>query len=188
MGKKHFEYFQNLAEKFDKKRKRHSYYWDSVTQYFSYFAHEDYSVLEIGSATGELLNALPGSRKVGIDFSPKMVQIATEKYPNLEFHTMDAEDIQLDEKFDLIVISNLVEQLEDVQAVFEQLRKVSHSYTKVVVHYYNFLWEPILKLSEKIGLKTYVPNPNWLSKYDVENLLYLAGFDVYRTTIKTPLP
>jgi glycosyltransferase involved in cell wall biosynthesis len=51
------------------------------------------------------------------------------------------------------------------------------------------VWEPILKLAEKLGLKTRWPDQNWLSMDDIENLLYLCGFEVFRrgTDILMPL-
>jgi hypothetical protein len=97
-------------------------------------------------------------------------------------------NIQLEKKYDVIIISNLVGYLDDVQAVFDQLKKVCHSQTKIIVSYYNKLWEPLLKLGEGLGLKTKTPEQNWLTQQDINNLLYLAGFDVYRKNRRMLLP
>lgn len=186
--KNSIEYFDSIAPLRQKKRKLNSYYWKDITQYCNYFAHDDFNVLEIGCGTGELLHKIKGKRKVGIDFSPKMIDVAKGQFPDIEFHIMSAEDIKLDEKFDMIILSNIIGYLDDVQEVFNQLKKVCHINTKIIVTYYNFLWEPLLKFGEKIGLKTRTPLLNWLSEKDINNLLYLSGFSVYRNTKRMLIP
>jgi SAM-dependent methyltransferase len=182
------EYFEKQAERRANTRKKHSYYWNDITYFCNYFAHDDLSILEVGCGTGELLNDIKGKRKVGVDFSRAMIDMAKKQYPALEFHCMAAENITLDEKFDLIILSNLIGHLEDVQKVLEALHKYCHPRTKIIVTYHNYLWEPLLKLAEAIGLKTKTNNLNWLGMNDLNNILYLSGFDVYRSSRRMLLP
>ncbi len=182
------DYFDRLAEKQSSGRRKHSYYWNEIISYCNYFAHDENSVLEIGCGTGELLNALKGKRKTGIDISPKMIGIAKRRFPELDLKVMAAEDISIDEKFDTIVLSNLIGYSDDIQLIFEKLHTVCHERTKIIVTYYNHLWEPLLKFGEILGLKTKTPNQNWLTKIDIRNLLLLAGFDVYRETRRMIFP
>lgn len=182
------QYFERVAATRPKKRKLNAYYWDEITKYCEYFSHEDYAVLEIGCGTGELLNGIKGKSKTGIDFSSSMIKIASEQFPSIDFKVGTAENIDIEHKFDLIIISNLIGYLEDVEAVFKQMHKVCHERTKIIVTYYNYLWEPILTLGEKIGLKTPAPKQNWLTIQDINNLLYTAGFDVYRNTRRMICP
>src|SRR5258706_13832648 len=95
-------------------------------EYCNYFSYPEYSILEIGVGTGELLNKIKGKRKVGIDFSEKIIERAREQFPSLEFHVMAAEEISLNEKFDLIIGSNLIGYEDDLQMVVEQLEKVCY--------------------------------------------------------------
>jgi ubiquinone/menaquinone biosynthesis C-methylase UbiE len=182
------DYFNKVAQQRIAIRKRHSYYWNDITDYCNYFSHESLSVLEIGCGSGELLQKIKGTRKVGIDFSQAMIEKAQEQFPNIEFKVMSAEKIELNEKFDLIILSNLIGFADDVQIIFEQLHKVCHSRTRVIVTYYNHFWEPILKFFEFIGLKTKTPNQNWLTQNDIKNLLMLSGFDVYRRASRMIFP
>lgn len=149
---------------------------------------EGSSVLEIGCGTGELLNDLKSTNGVGIDFSAKMIEIARNNYPELTFIEMDAENLNLDYKFDYIILSDLIGYLDDVQLAFEKLHTVCHSKTKIVVTYYNFLWESTLKLGEKLKLKMREYHQNWLSKYDILNLLDLANFETIRSGAILLLP
>jgi len=116
-------------------------------RYCNYFSHDDISVHEEGCGTGQLLDGIHAKHKVGIDFSPATIAIAQEKYPTINFHVMEAENIQLNEKFDLIILSNLIGYLDDVQKVFKQLHTVCHPQTRIIITYYNYLWEPFLKLA-----------------------------------------
>ena len=147
-------------------------------------------MLEIGCGSGDLLAGIAGSKKVGIDFSESQIAWAKEKHgaKQIDFLVMDANNIQLTETFDYIIVSNMIGFLDDVQVVFEQLKKVSHANTKIIVQYYNSLWEPVLKLAEVIGLKTKTPTQNWLNTKDVNNLLFIAGFDVYRNSKRFIFP
>jgi 2-polyprenyl-3-methyl-5-hydroxy-6-metoxy-1,4-benzoquinol methylase len=173
-----------------KKRYINAYYWNEITQYIGYFAHEDSSVLEIGCGSGDLLAGIPASRKVGIDFSESFIDWARVKHHDsgISFIQMDANDIRLTDKFDLIILSNLIGFVDDIQHVFEQVRKCCHPNTKIIVQYYNSIWEPLIRFAETTGLKARTPLQNWLGINDINNLLYISGFDTYRNSKRLIFP
>jgi ubiquinone/menaquinone biosynthesis C-methylase UbiE len=181
-------YFNQQAPKRAKGSGLNAYYWRDIYQYVDYFIDEESSVLEIGCGTGELLHNLKAKKKTGIDFSEGMIQEAQTKYPDIQFITGEAENLDDSVKYDVIILSNLVGYLHDVQAVFTELNKVCHERSKIIVNYYSKLWEPALSVAEKLGLKTPGPQQNWLTQQDLNNLLYLAGFDVYRNNRRMLLP
>lgn len=187
--KTHKNYFDSIA-KLRKKRGLSAYYWNEISNYCNYFSHEDSSVLEIGCGSGDLLASIAGSKKTGIDLSDEYIAWAKDKHKDksIEFLVMDANNITLTETYDLIILSNLIGYVEDIERVFEQVRKVCHPNTKVIVQYYNSLWEPAIKLVEMIGLKKKTPVQNWLNSRDINNLLYVSGFDVYRNTKRFIFP
>jgi ubiquinone/menaquinone biosynthesis C-methylase UbiE len=174
------EFFNNFSQSRIEYRRKKKYYWNSITRQCGFFIHPDDSVIEIGCSTGELLNGINAKRKVGIDFSPGMISLAKQQFKEIEFYEMDAENIQISEKFDVVILSNLIGVLIDVQKVFKEIRKICHEHTKVIITYYNYFWEPMIHFAELIGIKKKLPKQNWLSKYDISNLLYLEGFEVYR--------
>lgn len=177
---KNLEYFNSVAHGWQKYRNSHSYYWKRITDYCNYFIHSEDSVLEIGCAAGDMIAAVNGGRKCGIDFCDPLLNQAKERYPHIEFQLMSAGEITLSEKFDVVILSNLIGLLDDVEHVFNQIHKVCHPNTRVIVTYHSSAWEPMIKLAEKIGIKRKMPQQNWLSNSDIINLLYLAGFDAYR--------
>lgn len=182
------EYFNNAAEGWLKYRRNRSYYWDSITDYCNYFIHPQNSVLEVGCGTGDLIGRVNGTRKVGIDFCEPLIAQAKSLQPDVEFHVMDARNISLDEKFDVVVLSNLTGFVDDIEVVFNQVRSVSHEKTRVIVTSYNRLWEPMIRFAEFIGIKRKTPQQNWLSIADLKNLLYLAGFETYRANSSMLIP
>jgi SAM-dependent methyltransferase len=148
-------------------------------------------VLEVGCGLGDLLASLGARQAVGVDASPRMIELARQRHPGLDLRVCDVEVDTLPEgPFDYIVLSDVVGHLEDVQQALERLRPLLAPDGRLVVTYYNFLWEPVLKLAERLGRKTPWPDQNWLSMNDIANLLRLAGFDVMRqgTDVLLPVP
>ncbi|GAB4253489.1 MAG: bifunctional class I SAM-dependent methyltransferase/glycosyltransferase family 2 protein [Vicingaceae bacterium] len=183
-----YNHFEKLASSYTKYRKRYKYYWNDIINYCNYYISDDETVLEIGCGTGETLAKLKGKRKVGIDYSKAMIDEAKKNHPDLEFHHMLAEEITLEEQFDVIVLTNVIGFFENVLDVLESLKKVCHRDTKIIISYYSILWEPILKFGEFIGIKKKSPQQNWLSAFDIQNLLYLADYESFRYTKRMLIP
>lgn len=186
------DFFDTVSDLLPKWRKRNRYYYQGISDYCRHVIPEGSSVLEIGCGHGDLLASVKPTRGLGIDLSPRMVAQAQKNHPGLEFRVGCAENLEFDETFDYILVSDLVGLLPDVQRVFKELRKVVSPDTRVVVTYYNYLWEPALKVAEWLRLRMTSPIQNWLPLSDIENLLYLAGFEVvkkgYRFLIPKRLP
>lgn len=188
MNEKNLDFFEAIAPERDKWKKKNSYYWEDVEKLCSFLIPENATVLEIGSGTGDLLACINARKKVGIDYSRNMIEIAKRKYSGINFMAMEAENLDFKEKFDYVILSNLIGYLEDIQKVFAELKKVCHPHSKVIVTYYNFLWQPVLNVAVMLNLRMKQPQQNWLSKQDIKNLLYLAGFDAFKEGERLLLP
>jgi 2-polyprenyl-3-methyl-5-hydroxy-6-metoxy-1,4-benzoquinol methylase len=183
------ERFDALAKKRQYWKDRNKYYYRNQEKYFRFLVCEGLSILELGCGTGELLNALKPKRGVGIDFSPEMVRIARERYPNIEFHTTDIEEIEgWGETFDLLIMSDVVGHLMDIEETFRRLHTFCRPDSRLIVSYYNFLWEPILKMGESLGQKMPQQHQNWLSSGDICNLLSLTHFQTVKTEFRLLVP
>lgn len=174
-------YFTSLAPSWARYRSHRAYYWRQITSFVSFYINPGQSVLEIGCAAGDLIAGVPGAQKVGVDFCPELIAQARVAHPDVEFHVMEAENLALDEKFDVILLSNLVGYLDDVEVVLDQVARLCHRQTRVIITSYNKMWEPLISFAELVGIKRKGPEQNWLSKDDVTNLLSLTGFETYRT-------
>ncbi len=182
------EYFNRLATKRDKWRKRNRFYHRTIEKYYSFTIPEGSRVLEIGSGTGELLHAVKPSYGVGIDFSQEMVNIAQAKFPDLHFICGDAESFEFKEQFDYIILSDLLSSLRDIQEVLRNLRHAVNAHTRVIISSFSYLWEPVLKLGEFLRIKHKLPNQNWLTQRDINNLLHLEEYETIKCERKLLLP
>ncbi len=157
-------------------KNQNRYYHRKIIDYYRFFVPPGSRVLEIGSGDGELLAALKPSRGLGLDASSRFVRLAKKKYADVEFIQDFGETFKLDEKFDYVILSGLVGHLYDVQAVLENLHQVCTPSTRVIIDYYNYLWEPALSLGSKLRLRMKQKIQNWLSLDDLQNLLQISGF------------
>ena len=89
--------------------------------------------------------------------------------------------LSLRTEFDYIILSDLVNDLWDVQRVFEQIAGACSPSTRIIINTYSRLWELPLAAARRVGLAAHVTGPNWLTTEDLENLLYLAGFELIRS-------
>ncbi len=145
-------------------------------------------VLEIGCAQGDLLAALKPASGLGVDFSGEMIERAKERHPELRFLRADARELELDEAFDVIILSDLVNDLWDVQEVLRRAARLSTPRTRVILNFFSYLWQPPLTLARKLGLaKPQLPQ-NWLTVEDVTGLLSLVDFEVIRRRSEVLLP
>jgi ubiquinone/menaquinone biosynthesis C-methylase UbiE len=173
-------HFDRLASEIDRWRRKSWYYHDEIERFAKFVIPPGSSVLELGSGTGELLAALRPSEGMGVDISPKMVEIARTRFPQLEFLVADAETLEPGRTFDYVVLSDLLGHLEDIWTTLRNLRRAVHSDSRVVITYYNYLWEPVLRLAEFLQQRTPLRLQNWLPLGDIENLLFLADFEVIK--------
>jgi SAM-dependent methyltransferase len=153
------------------------YYNDRLARLVRFSVPAGASVLDLGCGTGDLLASLEPRRGLGVDFSEEMLQLARERHAgsDLEFRLAEAETLELEETFDFILLGNLVGDLTDVQRVLARLPALCHPRTRVFVTHFNYLWSPLVRLAEKLGIKPRQREQNWLELADLENLMELAG-------------
>ncbi len=147
-------------------------------------------VLELGCGRGDLLAALKSSVGVGVDFSAEMLAQARQRHPELRFIQADAAALPLSETFDVIILSDLVNDLWDVQRTLEEIRPLCAAGTRVIVNAYSHLWEWPLGVAKRLRLARPTLRQNWLTVEDLSNLMYLSGFEVIRhwEEVLCPLP
>ena len=170
------EFYEQRAPQ--RARESGRFYHRLVNRFFSYVVPPGQRVLEVGCGLGDLLAAVRPARGVGVDFSAAAVEQARQRHPELEFINASAEAFTTGEEFDYILLSDLVNDLPDVQLVLEHLRAVAHPRTRLVVTFFNNVWRPILEVAARLGFKAPTMLQNWLAASDMKNLLRLAGWEV----------
>ncbi len=155
-------------------------YRGRLTEIYRSFIQRGRRVLEVGCGHGDLLDAVEPAVGVGVDFSPTMAEVASQRYPKRKFIVADAHELNLHEEFDYIILSDLVNELWDVQRVLERLLPLCSYGTRVVINTYSRVWEVPLGVARWLRFASPVLEQNWLTREDLANLLQLAGFDVIR--------
>jgi SAM-dependent methyltransferase len=151
----------------------------------------DARVLETGCGTGDLLAKINSNNKTGIDFSSEAIKIAKSKYPDVKFIEGDVQSFDFssrNEKFDYIILSDLVNDLYDIQKAFENIRPVCNDNTKLIINFYSRVWGWTLKLGEIAGLKKKNLEQNWITVTDIKGLLNLSGFEMIKSWHEILLP
>ncbi|MCG6982241.1 MAG: bifunctional class I SAM-dependent methyltransferase/glycosyltransferase family 2 protein [Deltaproteobacteria bacterium] len=176
----HRAHWDSVARKMDSWASRGAYYQERLREIYQFLVAPGQRVLEIGCATGNLLAALKPAFGVGVDLSGEMVQRAAQQHSDLYFIQCDAHDLYLDQAFDVIVLSDLVNDLWDVQSVFRQIARLTTPRTRIIINAYSRLWELPLMLAKKLDLATPLLTQNWLTVEDISALLNLEDFEVIR--------
>ena len=111
-------------------------------------------VLDIGCGNGALTFDLAQKVKriVGIDLSTKNIKIAKEKYsaPNIEYKTGNATEDLPTQKFDVIILSNVLEHIENRQ---EFLRKIKALALKILIRVPMFNRDWITLYKKELGIE-----------------------------------
>ncbi len=164
--------------------KRAKYYYSDLSNFLIKNISSSESILEVGCGIGNLIGKFKAKRLVGVDISQIMIDEAKKNNPEVEFYNINIESkFQLKGKFDQIIISDTIGYFEDVQKVFTNLKPLTHSGTRIIITYQNFLWNWLLSILEILRLKMPTKNIklNWLEIEDINNLLRLSGFEVVKT-------
>ncbi|HRN78518.1 MAG TPA: bifunctional class I SAM-dependent methyltransferase/glycosyltransferase family 2 protein [Candidatus Dependentiae bacterium] len=167
---------------------KNKYYHSLVQSFYKFIVPHDTSVLHINCKNGYLIDAIKPMHAIGLDVDPQCIAYARKNYPRYQFvqGTLDALDST--QTFDYILLSFVTMECDDVQALLENVQHHAHAHTRIVVETYSYVWEPILRIAQKLGLRRQTKFKNWLASADLNNILHLAGFDVVTTGSYMLLP
>ena len=176
-------HWNRIARKMDSWSGWSQGYYQRLKEIYRFWVSPGQSILEVGCGQGNLLAALAPSRGVGIDFSPEMISRAVQLHPRLEWREADVHNLpDLQGTFDVMILSDLIDDLWDVQKAFEQLRRLCHPRTRLILNTYSRVWELPLFIAEKIGVAKPRLAQNWLTVEDISGILALSGFEVIRSS------
>ncbi|MEI6414443.1 MAG: glycosyltransferase [Pseudomonadota bacterium] len=89
---------------------------------------------------------------------------------------------------DFLLLNGTVHYAQDVQGLMEQLQGALPPKTRVILIYYNSLWRPLTQLASWIGIRSQLPEQNWIATEDIANLCRLADFEIIRHDRRVLLP
>lgn len=164
------------------------FYHALLKTHYAFLIPSGLKVLELGCGRGDLLASVQPSLGVGLDFSARMIDLARREHPDLLFVRGDAHALPFDTKFDFIILSDLVNDVWDVQRIFQNIKHLCHPGTRVVINFFNEVWRPILAFARNCGWGVDVKEQNWLSVHDIKNLMRLSGLEPVNISNRILLP
>lgn len=173
-------HWNRIAGKSAQWNRCNAYYHQRLQDVFRFVVPPGQRIIEIGCGKGDLLASLKPSHGVGVDFSDEMIKLAKSRHPDLHFVQADGHEIDLKDKFDFVIFSDVVNELWDVQTVFQKILALTSPRSRIIINFYSRLWELPLGIIRKLGLAKPMLLQNWLTVEDMKGLLSLAGFEAVR--------
>ena len=168
---------------------RWHYYYQEIAKLLSPLIPRDASLVQIGSGNGDLLAALSGKEKMGIELNTELLARAKTSHPDITWIEDDFWNLRRDAAFDYVLISEITDSLDNVEVVLRQARRLIVPDGRLVLATRSALWKPLSRLAHFLAPRAeHALFPSLLSQRDLANLLYLAGFEVIRTGRGIPIP
>jgi len=199
----HLAHWETIAQRIGKAWNLGGYYHNRLVKVFQTLVEPNQRIVEFGCGQGDLLAGLKPAFGVGIDFSPTMLERARLRHPELHFIQADIHDVKRDEYiignglltagFDIIICSDLLDDIWDIQAVLELAGDLALPDARLIINSYSRLWELPLTLGQSLGIAQPMLQRNWLTMEDIKNLCELTNFEVIRQwqeilwPLRTPL-
>lgn len=188
-------HFNHIAQLYDEFKNRNSLYYKTLKNAVkNEIRIKKAVILDIGCATGSVLNFLDPGLGVGIDISGEMIKIATKKYAfnkQLRFEVFDIEvKPYRKRRFDYILFNDVIEHVANPKNAIANISKSMGHKTTLVLSMANPFWEPLLMFLEKMHLKMpegphYRIPENELNNLLSKNRLYIVSRNVYFPSLPT---
>jgi len=172
------KHFDQIAPEYDLWKKKSSYYYSLLVELFTRFIPPGETVLDLGCGTGEILNAVRPKVGIGIDFSDGMIKSASRKFPRHQFFASMLEHLAMRRYSGYVIMADVFDHVPDIWAVISELNRILEEGSTVVISTINPLWDPILKVAEKMKLKMPEGPHNFVLSADILNLLRIFDFSI----------
>jgi ubiquinone/menaquinone biosynthesis C-methylase UbiE len=180
------KHFDVVASNYDHGKKKYDLYYSTLKKLLKSFIPINSVVCEVGCGTGELLVAVKPKKGFGMDISSKMIEIAKVKYSksrNIKFSTNFPNG-----KYKYIFMCDVIEHLENPDKTFREIVKLMNKDSIFINTMANPLWEPLLMIWEKLGLKMKEGKHYRMPFPEIEKLLKKSGMKIYKHDFKLLIP
>jgi ubiquinone/menaquinone biosynthesis C-methylase UbiE len=157
-----------------------AFYRKRLIQIMGHLVPSGLRVLEIGCGEGDIIAHLKPSFGVGVDISHRRLAQAQRRYHDIRFVMCDGHQLAMHGQFDAIILSDVLNDVWDVQGLLDALKPVCTARTRLIINSSSKLWEVPLRLAVRIRLCTPLMRQNWLTVQDIRNLLHLADYEMVR--------
>ncbi len=181
MNREQKAWYEAIAVNAEYIGQRWHYYYGELAAMLRFIIPPNVSVAQIGPGTGDLLAQLPGKSRTGIECSETLSALVRKRHPDTDLIEDDFWALTTKRKFDYVLVSEIIDSLLEVEVVLREAHKLLRDDGRIVVVGRSFLWLPLFSLARKLFGKTQSPFRSLLRLPDLENALYLAGFEVIRS-------
>jgi SAM-dependent methyltransferase len=178
-------HFNKIAKDYDYYKRKNKFYYSNLKTLLRDLIPKNLTVFEFGCGTGDLIAFLNPTSGVGYDPSMEMIKIARQKHTkqNIKFTTNLPAN-----KFDCIFLSDVIEHLDNPIKEFENIKNILNKNGKLIITMANPIWEPILMLGEKMGLKM-PEGPHRRIRYkDIKLIVNSLGLKIIKHDYKLLMP
>ena len=132
----------NLVERnLDRFSRLNRTYYQDLHRIHRLLVPEGSRILQVGCGNGDLLASLKPHVGIGIETNPALAAAAQERHQDLKIHQLDVESISQQTlnnpgTFDVIVLTNVLNTLPDVQDLLQRLEAFCHERTRLIISFH----------------------------------------------------
>ena len=183
------DYFERVAPQWEYWHTKNRYYHQAMQNLVRSMIPPDSRVLEIGSGLGDLIHQLKTKEGWGLNFAHELTNRASQKYPDLNFSTVDVDCFDLPRcEPDYVVMTNMLDYAFDIWDLLENLKSIINENTLILITTNNPVWAPLLRLASKFRLRVQDSPRNFITNKDICSVLRLQGFDIVEEGLALPIP
>jgi hypothetical protein len=156
------------------------YFYSLLHKYLSSYILPHNTLIEIQPISNSAISHFSNDNVTYRDYN------ADQQFKNISNNL--SYNITIDSPPDFLLIAGLIHYERDIENLFKSLFKICDNNTRLIITYYSGLWRPIFNLASKLGFRQKLPESNWLSHIDVENILKLQNFELISNHQKIIFP
>ncbi len=89
---------------------------------------------------------------------------------------------------DYLVLNGNLHIEKNILSFFSSLHVCLKPVSRLIIIYYSSFWKPVLVVATWLGIRTRMPEINWITKEDMTNFLELSGYEVISDEVKVLVP
>jgi 2-polyprenyl-3-methyl-5-hydroxy-6-metoxy-1,4-benzoquinol methylase/uncharacterized protein (DUF433 family) len=148
-------YFDSIGTSYARWRRHMGAYLDNTKEFLTRVVPENQKVLVVGCCTSEILASLRPSHGVALDVSPSLVRWMVKQNcdPKLFYHCSLPENFESEDKFDYVILLNMVDHSQDLLYLVDSLKRFCHDDTVVIVSMLNPLWHRLVQWASRLRIR-----------------------------------
>jgi len=158
------------------------YFYSLLHKYFSLYIMPGDKIVEIDPKKPDLINQFRNDIK-------KSIVYINESAKNFGCQILGSLQEVRAFKADYLINNGNLHYVRDIQSYLEKMREdACDQDTRVIFTYYSSAWRPFMRVATALKLRIKDPEQNWISHEDIDNLLYLSGYEMVKRDHKVLLP